>query len=99
MNLGAYMAHGFTSSTGAFTPCALFGAELAESAGGELRLGSGQPLQGARSSAPMTPPPGSRHDPAGFIQGASLARDEVGPAIWETFLPVALAAGSYLAAP
>ena len=34
---------------GAFTPCALFGAEMAESAGGELRLGSGQPLQGARS--------------------------------------------------
>ncbi len=34
-----------------------------------------------------------------FIQGASLANDEIGPAIYETFLPAALAEGRYSAAP
>lgn len=34
-----------------------------------------------------------------FIQGASLATDEIGPAIYGTFLPAALAEGRYRAAP
>lgn len=34
-----------------------------------------------------------------FIQGASLANDEIGPAIYETFLPAALAEDRYRAAP
>ncbi len=34
-----------------------------------------------------------------FIQGAALAKDEVGPAVYENFLPAALAEGRYQAAP
>jgi hypothetical protein len=34
-----------------------------------------------------------------FIQGASLARDEVGPALWEEYLPAALADGRFVPAP
>ncbi len=37
--------------------------------------------------------------PNRFILGASLAKDEVGPAIYGTFLPAALAEGRYQAAP
>lgn len=37
--------------------------------------------------------------PTRFIQGASLAKDEVGPAIYQAFLPSALAEGRYRAVP
>jgi hypothetical protein len=36
---------------------------------------------------------------ASFIWGSALMHDEVGPMLWERFLPDALAEGRYVAAP
>ncbi len=41
----------------------------------------------------------SKRIPTRFIQGASLAKDKVGPAVYEAFLPSALAEGRYHTAP
>lgn len=73
-------------SPGAHTPGGLFGPELAEAVGATFV--NDDAMTDTRSPGPK-----------GAIYGSSLKNNEVGPAIFEAFLPQALADGRYIAAP